>query len=82
MAFQPAKNGVCESFQRQPLDTGRQIDLCKRCDRPRSDHASEVVVVTPSPAERMDAIEARLTQIERTLRIHDRSIDFKIGGGG
>lgn len=84
MVFHPAKNGACESFQRQRSDMGRQTDLCNRkgCDRPRSDHAfaSEVSVAPLSTDERLVAIEARLSEVERTLRIHDRSIDFRVGG--
>lgn len=83
MVFHPAENGACDSFQRAHGDTNKPDDVCKRCTRPRSDHpyASDVVVAL-SYDERLAAIEVRLEQIERTLRHHERSIDFRVGGGG
>ena len=41
--FYPAKNGACESFHKKLTDKGRPNDLCKRCNRPRSDHPYAVI---------------------------------------
>ena len=45
-------------------------------------HPAADVAAGPSYGDRLAAIEARLAEIERTLRIHDSSIDFRVGGGG